>query len=106
MTRFTFILVALFLAFNVSYAQSHSDLKGPAAKNYKPWKEQARTSVLMAKVVDTTEKGPAFKNKKAWKTDADQVEINTTLRERKRVTGPEAKNRKPWKSNLFQIVIR
>ncbi|MEX2565933.1 MAG: hypothetical protein WD431_08325 [Cyclobacteriaceae bacterium] len=99
MIRFTFILAACFLAFNVSNAQSHQDLKGPAAKNYKPWKQQARTGSLLVKVDEKKEKGPAYKNKKHRKVDYEVVEINSDLLKRERITGPKAKNSKPWEKD-------
>lgn len=99
MIRFTFILAVCFLAFNVSNAQSHQDLKGPAAKNYKPWKQQARKGTLLVKVEEQKEKGPAYKNRKHRKVDYEVVEINSDLlNKRKRITGPKAKNRKPWEN--------
>ncbi|WP_439482834.1 hypothetical protein [Cyclobacterium plantarum] len=99
MIRFTFILVAGFLAFNISNAQSLQDLKGPAAKNYKPWKEQARKGTLMVKVDDKKVKGPAFKNKKRFKGDFEVFKVDAQLAKRERITGPKAKNRKPWKKD-------
>lgn len=99
MIRFTFILSALFLALNVSHAQSHKDLKGPAAKNYKPWEQQARKSTLFIKLDGQDRKGPDFKNQKPWKEDQPKEMVNTDLRTRERVTGPKAKNQKPWDNN-------
>lgn len=97
MIRFTFMLAAAFLAFNIANAQSHQELKGPAAKNYKPWKEQARTGTLMVKLDATPLKGPAFKNQKKWESEANTVDVPSELVVRERITGPKAKNRIPWK---------
>lgn len=99
MIRFTCMLAACFLAFNVSNAQSHQDLKGPAAKNYKPWKQQARKGTLLVTVDEEKVKGPAYKNKKPQKGDFEVVEVNADLRKREHVTGPKAKNSKPWKKD-------
>jgi hypothetical protein len=92
------MLAAAFFAFNIANAQSHQELKGPAAKNYKPWKQQARTGTLMVKVDETPKKGPAFKNKKRWQSESKKVDIPSDLVVRERITGPKAKNRKPWKN--------
>ncbi|HLW19307.1 MAG TPA: hypothetical protein VKX33_03250 [Cyclobacteriaceae bacterium] len=97
MIRFTFILVAGLLACNVSNAQSPQELKGPKAKNYKPWKQQARTGTVAVKLQDIQQTGPAFKNKKAWETQTEKVSVSSDLRSGEQVTGPKAKNRKVWK---------
>ncbi len=96
MIRFTFILSALFLALNVSYAQSPHNLKGPTVKNYKPWQEQARKSVLIINVDESTQIGPDFKNRKPWLVDQLKSVVDSDLKARERVVGPKAKNQKPW----------
>jgi hypothetical protein len=77
-------------------AQSHSDLKGPAAKNYKPWKQQARAGTLMVNIDKREVKGPAFKNKKPEQGKTQKEKISPDLRVREKITGPKAKNRKLW----------
>jgi len=96
MMRFTYLFVAGMLAFNVTEAQ---DLKGPKAKNYKPWKAQAKTATLVVKTDEPSLKGPAFKNKKAWESQANTVEVLPQSHQKERVTGPKAKNRKLWKKD-------
>lgn len=96
MMRFTYMVVAGLLAFNVSEAQ---DLKGPKAKNYKPWKGQAKTTTLVVKTDEPAQKGPAYKNKKAWDAQANKVEITPQAGVKENVTGPKAKNRKAWKKD-------
>lgn len=96
MMRFTFLIIAGLLAFNVSEAQ---ELKGPKAKNYKPWKEQARTGTPVVNADEPAVKGPAFKNKKAWDSQATKVEITPQAGVKENITGPKAKNRKPWKKD-------
>jgi hypothetical protein len=96
MMRFTYLLVAGLLAFNVSQAQ---ELKGPKAKNYKPWKEQARTGSLAVNAEEPSVKGPAFKNKNVWKSQAAKVEVTHQPDTKEHVTGPKAKNRKIWKKD-------
>ena len=98
MIRFTFILSAMFLALNVSYAQS-TNLQGPAAKNYKPWKQSPVEKVVMINVAETPQKGPAFKNSRPWSRDVEQVQVSNAWVAREKVTGPKAKNRKPWRNS-------
>lgn len=99
MIRSTLMLAAFFLAFNVSYAQSHLNLKGPAAKNYKPWKQQARTGILVIKIDKKEIKGPAYKNRKQWQEEVKKSQMTSDLKSRERITGPKAKNKKPWQNN-------
>lgn len=62
------------------------DLKGPAAKNYKPWRHKDSTSTIPP--IDRVT-GPVAKNKKPKKPQQDSVPPI------QRVLGPEAKNKKP-----------
>ena len=96
MRRFIYLFVAGLLAFNASAAQ---ELKGPKAKNYKPWKEQSKTGILVVNADESAVKGPAFKNKKVWETQADKVEITPKVGNKEDITGPKGKNRKVWKKN-------
>lgn len=101
MVRLTFLLAVSFLTFGTvqSYAQTAQDLKGPKAKNYKPWKEQARKGTLSVKLDEADKKGPAYKNHKVWEGDASKVEVASELVTKKPITGPKAKNQKPWKKD-------
>ncbi len=96
MTRFTYLFLAGLLAFNVSEAQ---ELKGPKAKNYKPWKKQAITATLVTKTDESSLKGPAFKNKKNWESQANRAEVTLQSNTKRQITGPKAKNRKLWKKD-------
>lgn len=97
MKRFTYLFVAGLLAFNLSEAQ---ELKGPKAKNYKPWKEQSRTGTLVVNADEPSVKGPAFKNKKAGDSQGDKkIAITPQAGVKENVTGPKAKNRKIWKKD-------
>ena len=74
------ILVTLLLAICItfSFAQDKADLKGPAAKNYKPWmhKEHAKTYVMAKRKV---RQGPVAKNHKVWNDDnTNPTVINMT----------------------------
>ena len=99
MIRFTCMLAAFFLAFNMAYAQSHPIIKGPAAKNYKPWKQQARTGTLVVRVDEKKVKGPFFKNKKPSQGQVNKAVVTSDLRIREKITGPSAKNKKPWQED-------
>ena len=91
------LLLILLLSFSIN-AQSRNDLKGPAAKNYKPWKYPKQyTGILVAQASDRAEKGPRAKNRKAWDRDVVLLEGNRVRYPKKeKLKGPAAKNRKPW----------
>ena len=75
-------------------------LQGPAAKNYKHWKDDSKSTYS---AVSTTAKprlmGPAAKNYKPWRdkknAETSIVKINP---DKPRLIGPAAKNKKPWKN--------
>ncbi|HLT08697.1 MAG TPA: hypothetical protein VK014_14290 [Cyclobacteriaceae bacterium] len=94
MKKLSCLLVAGLLVFGVSEAQ---DVKGPKAKNYKPWKEQAKKGTIVVYADEPAVKGPSYKNKKAWEAEAVKVNITSPTESRQQVTGPKAKNRKVWK---------
>jgi uncharacterized protein YdeI (BOF family) len=89
------------LAATVALAQAPEDLKGPKAKNYKPWKDTTRTNtqVLLATNEEQLQ-GPEAKNKKVWQNDStvDKKVVKTGDKKTK-PKGPKAKNAKPWKNN-------
>lgn len=90
---------AILLSVGVANAQEWNELKGPAAKNYKPWKSQAKNASAEVRSERSDVQGPAFKNQKPWNQTDTTVPVDTTLDTSEKVTGPKAKNRKPWKSN-------
>lgn len=96
MLRGTFMLAAFCLVFNLSFGQSEN-LKGPSAKNYKPWKQQEKKGTFLVKADQAEETGPAFKNTKAWQTQSSKEAIKAKSVVREKRTGPKFKNRKPWK---------
>ena len=73
---------------------SKKPLKGPAAKNYKPWKDANPSTAKVEPIKRVT--GPEAKNKKPW-NDAKPSEAN--VKPMKRITGPKAKNKKPWRDD-------
>ena len=117
MKRYVTLIPLVFFFTLTSFAQSN-EMKGPASKNYKPWKNPKSPETIYL-VVREDVTGPAAKNRKPWKgsTEAPYMAaaegVNgpavkaTQLSGRKRVaintknseklTGPKAKNRKPWK---------
>ena len=94
------ILLALIISmFSISgFAQSKNDLKGPAAKNYKPWKADLESISIVTVSQKTELMGPNFKNQKPWSVNSDQVTKTQVIfsSNRKGLKGPAAKNYKPW----------
>ncbi|MDN3686586.1 hypothetical protein [Cyclobacterium jeungdonense] len=92
------IAIAFMTVASFSYAQDKSDLKGPAAKNYKPWMKKDKADPKKVYTLSETEKlqGPAAKNKKSWKSDDKNFKEVKLVSTKPRVTGPKAKNAKPW----------
>jgi len=99
------IPIALIMFFALSSeAQSRNQLKGPKAKNYKPWmnKEKSQTAFVVKNV--ETKQGPEAKNNKVWSDEnknAETLAVNfgsakTSLK------GPKAKNYKPWEQNATE----
>jgi len=90
---FAFMTVATF-----SYAQDKSDLKGPAAKNYKPWQKNEKTATKKLYTLEASSKvqGPSAKNKKSWESKSINYQEITLVANKPKVTGPKAKNAKAW----------
>ena len=103
MKKIAFIIGFLIVSFG-TFAQEkknveRSDLKGPAYKNYKPWKHKTVTSAIYSVSKKKSLTGPAYKNYKPWrdKRKMETVLINTGGTERQKLMGPAYKNYKPWK---------
>ncbi|WP_139955701.1 hypothetical protein [Flavicella sediminum] len=94
------ILCIAFFSITCVSAQSKNGLKGPAAKNYKPWKDKNKSSLVLVTQNTKQLKGPEAKNYKPWKdnsakeSEAYVVALDTKKRN---LRSPEAKNYKPWK---------
>ncbi len=99
MKKLAFAIIALFFTVSFANAQEFKELKGPAAKNYKPWKQQARTGSLIVRTTPVDQQGPEAKNQRVWEQEMEMEVLSVGTEPRERVTGPEAKNKKPWKSN-------
>ncbi|GAB4107577.1 hypothetical protein GCM10028791_00230 [Echinicola sediminis] len=79
--------------------QEYHELKGPKAKNYKPWKEKARKGTLVVNIDGSVAQGPTFKNEKVWERRNAKATVNTELQAIDRPKGPKAKNKKVWKND-------
>ncbi len=92
-----FLILSFFVA-TTSIAQSRTQLKGPAAKNYKPWKDNDKTSKTYVTQSVEVKQGPEAKNAKIWSDknkNEEAIAINMNAQPNS-LKGPEAKNRKPW----------
>ena len=83
----------------MTYGQMRSELKGPKAKNYKPWKANKSNTVAVASLDVESVQGPEAKNARVWDS-ATKVNTSSAIASSDRSTmkGPKAKNRKPWES--------
>ncbi|WP_373521051.1 hypothetical protein [Aquiflexum sp.] len=99
MKKIVLIFVTFLFTIAITHAQELRELKGPAAKNYKPWKHQQKSSVVILNVNPSEKKGPEFKNVRIWKDDSEVVAINLETKSQERKTGSGVKNRKPWTKN-------
>ncbi|MDP4681074.1 MAG: hypothetical protein NWS46_12000, partial [Cyclobacteriaceae bacterium] len=93
------MLIALFVTIGSVVAQVTKDLKGPAAKNYKPWKDKNKeASVNVVSILSKKElKGPEAKNYKPWKDKNNRAPGVKISEAKPKLKGPAAKNYKPWK---------
>lgn len=94
------VVVTVFVSMGVS-AQNSKGLKGPAAKNYKPWKDKNKSSVVIVTKDPHNLRGGAAKNYKPWMQKSKE-ETNVYVLKSKNPThkmrSPEAKNYKPWRN--------
>ena len=97
MKKYVLMLVALTFGFVLSYGQNEKPLKGPKAKNAKPWmaKKQKNEVAIAANYQRVT--GPVAKNAKPWQSNkARSGSTALAVSAPSRLTGPAAKNAKPW----------
>lgn len=99
MKKIPLFILAFFLTVFVVNAQAFKDLQGPAAKNYKPWKDKSEKTIAMVSVTPNEKQGPAFKNAKAWEQESEKVGLLSRPVSEEREFGPKAKNRLQWKKN-------
>lgn len=95
MKRTILIPILLIICITWSFAQDRSDLKGPKAKNYKPWlhKELPKTYVMTNK---KERQGPVAKNHKVWNNENTNKEVINMKATSSKPQGPAAKNKKAW----------
>jgi hypothetical protein len=99
MKNIPLFILAFFFTIFVANAQAFKDLQGPAAKNYKPWKDNSKKTTAMVSVTPNEKQGPAFKNAKAWEQETAKVPLISRPVREEREFGPKAKNRQPWKKD-------
>ena len=91
-------IAIIFGAISFGFAQQGTSLKGPAAKNSKPWKQEFVSKSIVTSAVSTVQ-GPEAKNIKVWNaTDTTQSTEITIGTNKNGLMGPAAKNYKPWKA--------
>lgn len=102
MKKAVLIIPLIILFVSVGYGQAKNDLKGPAAKNYKPWKDKNKSHATLVTFDKSDKKlmGPEAKNHKPWENNEhyESVTLVSTSNNKKKLKGPEAKNHKVWKN--------
>lgn len=90
----------LVFAVGMTYGQSRTQLKGPKAKNYKPWKAEKPATAAVASLDVERVQGPKAKNARVW-SEENQVKETGTLAttNRAKLKGPNAKHRKAWEAD-------
>lgn len=99
MKKFSVFTLAFFFTIIIVNAQAFKDLQGPAAKNYKPWKDNSKKTIAMVSVTPNENQGPAFKNSKVWDQETAKTPLISRPVVEEREFGPKAKNRQPWKKD-------
>lgn len=91
----TFVIVFLSIS---AFAQKRSDFKGPAYKNYKPWKHKNVVTLVYTTSEKSNLTGPEYKNYKPSKDKSDKKYTLISFgSERSKLKGPAYKNYKPWR---------
>ncbi|MBD0823328.1 MULTISPECIES: hypothetical protein [Aestuariibaculum] len=104
MKNLLFILAFVFVSFS-AFSQDRSDLKGPAYKNYKPWKHKTEAKPVFTSNTKTDLKGPEYKNRKVWKKSEEASYTQVVVENKKaNLMGPAYKNYKPNKEKEVSIV--
>ncbi len=103
------IIAIVFLsAATLAGAQGRNDLKGPAAKNFKPWKNDAKVEQTIAMKSHEAEKvqGPVAKNNKV-RSEQEALEFRevAVVSEKSSLKGPVAKNTKVWSTDASSISV-
>ena len=95
------MLIGLFVLPIICSAQANKQLKGPEAKNYKPWqKKKNKTATKTVVHLDRASlKGPKAKNAKPWQNKQVVQPIEILATRKVFMKGPKAKNSKPWQKD-------
>ncbi|MDO6738029.1 hypothetical protein [Wenyingzhuangia sp. 2_MG-2023] len=95
-----FILILAIMAMGTANAQKKNELKGPEAKNYKPWQHKVAATVEVYSVDKSALRSKEVKNYKPWKKGKNVTTKKLVLAsnyKRNELQGPAAKNYKPWR---------
>jgi len=94
-----FLIIVLILGtLTMANGQSRNDLKGPKAKNFKPWMNKTELPTTIVTTDKKDLKGPEAKNLKRWRDErASNEQIVVFGDSKPKLKGPAAKNYKPWK---------
>jgi hypothetical protein len=91
------ILILLFFSVSSIFGQHFRGLKGPKAKNYKPWKDILKSRALLVTKSSKKLRSPSVKNFKPWKMEKNKNVIEVSFgSEKNKLRSPEAKNYKAW----------
>jgi len=89
-------------------AQSKNELKGPKAKNYKPWQNERAATEVYSTPDDADIKGPTAKNNRftgaADESETTVAAVNTEHKRFNNLQGPNAKNRRYFASNQEKVL--
>ncbi len=90
-------VLGLLTLVSIVHAQAPKHLKGPAAKNYKPWQDQQQVGKIpVVRITPERLQGPAAKNQKAWEKSRNANYLQASTRSYYTdLKGPRYKNRKP-----------
>lgn len=92
------IWILVIMTMSTANAQKRNELKGPEAKNYKPWAYKTEATTSVTTVDKSSLKSKDVKNYKAWKKEdqATQEIVLATNNNKNKLRSPQAKNYKPW----------
>lgn len=93
------IFIVMFVTVCSLEAQVPAGLKGPAAKNYKPWMDKNKKDKRSIVSIPSKKalQGPEAKNFKPWANKEDWTPAVPVSEAKPKLKGPAAKNYKPWK---------
>ncbi|MFH6982646.1 hypothetical protein [Marinoscillum sp. 108] len=97
MKKLAALTVFCFLIVMSTMAQGSGDLKGPEAKNRKPWLDPKPASTVYL-VKGESLQGPAAKNVRPLERKTGEL-VKLDLTTKDKLKGPAYKNYKPWKDH-------